>query len=462
MDPNAQNRRQKHEAPRGERRRVSRRRFLKLTAGASVGLALAACAPPPAPSASPGGGEAQPAQEAKSIHMLQWSSFIAAMDELLIQQASQWGADNGVEVTVERIAVNDIPARLASAVQAQSGPDIIQMWDNWAWLYEDNLVDVSAEASALESEQGGFYDDMKAYCNVNGTWRAIPYAFVPNAFPYRTDYFQEGLGHTNWPDTTEEFIETGAALMDAGQPGFGIAFGHSFGDPPSFWYPWLWSHGGHEVNEDATEVTLNSPETVAAVESAVRLFNEGFVPGTLSWDDSSNNRAYLAGQVSSTINGASIYFVAKRDFPDIAEVTNHGLHLAGPAGRYSYQFNWSNGVMAYSNAAEPAKEFISWLMQPEQYGPWLEAGEGYDVGVLHAYDDHPVWQKDPKILAYRDAVIQGTGRWPGWPGPPIASAARVRNDYIIVDLFAKACSGEFTPEQAAEWAAGQVARRYGL
>ncbi len=444
-------------------RRLSRRELLKWMGGAAGMLALAACAAPPAPSAAPeGGGGEQPAEAPKRVHLLQWSSFVSAMDELLIQQADAWAAEKGVEVQIERIAANDLPARLAAAVQAQSGPDIIQMWDNWTWLFEDNLVDVTAEAQELADKYGGFYEDMAAYANVNGTWRAIPYCFVPNAFPYRTDFFEAALGNTEWPDTADAFIETAAALKDAGQPTFGIALGHSFGDPPTFWYPWLWIHGGHEVNEDASEVTLDSPETLAAVENAVKLFNTGFVSGTLSWDDSSNNRAYLAGQVASTINGASIYFVAKRDFPDIAEVTSHGLHPAGPAGRYSYQFNYSNGIMKYSPNPDLAKEFLMYIMDEAQYGPWLASGEGYDVGVLHAYDNAAFWEEDPKILAYRDAVTQGTGRWPGWPGPPNAAAARVRNDYIIVDLFAKACSGEFTPEEAVKWAAGQVARRYGL
>jgi multiple sugar transport system substrate-binding protein len=116
--------------------------------------------------------------------------------------------------------------------------------------------------------------------------------------------------------------------------------------------------------------------------------------------------------------------------------------------------------MKYSKNVDAAREFLMYLMAPEQYSPWLDSGLGYDVGVLHEWDEHPVWQKDPKILAYRDAVTGGTGRWPGWPGPAKAAAARVRNDYIIVDLFAKACSREFTPEEAVKWATGQLERRY--
>ena len=34
--------------------------------------------------------------------------------------------------------------------------------------------------------------------------------------------------------------------------------------------------------------------------------------GGLAWDDTNNNRAFHAGELSATLNGASIYIVAKR------------------------------------------------------------------------------------------------------------------------------------------------------
>ena len=34
--------------------------------------------------------------------------------------------------------------------------------------------------------------------------------------------------------------------------------------------------------------------------------------GGLAWDDTNNNRAFLAGEICATLNGASIYIAAKR------------------------------------------------------------------------------------------------------------------------------------------------------
>ena len=72
---------------------------------------------------------------------------------------------------------------------------------------------------------------------------------------------------------------------------------------------WLvWSFGGRMVDEN-DKVVINSPETIAALEYAKELY-KSFVPGTLSWLDPSNNKAFLDGQISWTIKGISIYYAA--------------------------------------------------------------------------------------------------------------------------------------------------------
>ena len=73
---------------------------------------------------------------------------------------------------------------------------------------------------------------------------------------------------------------------------------------------WLsWAFGGRLTNEKS-ELALNSNETIAALEYA-----EGAVPDLRSrdpaWLDPNNNKAFLAGEISLTLNGISIYYAAK-------------------------------------------------------------------------------------------------------------------------------------------------------
>jgi multiple sugar transport system substrate-binding protein len=85
--------------------------------------------------------------------------------------------------------------------------------------------------------------------------------------------------------------------------------GNATGDGNT-WCQWLvWAFGGKLVDQN-NKVVIDSPETVKALEYAKALYAT-FVPGTLSWLDPNNNKAFLDGQLSLTNNGISIYYATK-------------------------------------------------------------------------------------------------------------------------------------------------------
>ncbi len=43
------------------------------------------------------------------------------------------------------------------------------------------------------------------------------------------------------------------------------------------------------------------------------------IPGTASWNDSSNNKAFVAGELYLTSNGISVYVTASRENKAVAE-----------------------------------------------------------------------------------------------------------------------------------------------
>ncbi len=89
-----------------------------------------------------------------------------------------------------------------------------------------------------------------------------------------------------------------------------------------------------EVDKDGKTVRFNKPEFVDAMQRFIQAWKDSYDETGTSWDDSNNNRAFLAEQISSTINGASIYWVAQKNQPNIAKDMNHMLFPRGPAGRF--------------------------------------------------------------------------------------------------------------------------------
>ena len=63
----------------------------------------------------------------------------------------------GINLTIETINGDGIQARITSAIQSKTGPDIMMAVSNWAQLYADSLVDVSDIADEVGKAQGGFF-----------------------------------------------------------------------------------------------------------------------------------------------------------------------------------------------------------------------------------------------------------------------------------------------------------------
>jgi multiple sugar transport system substrate-binding protein len=429
---------------------ISRRDLLKGAAAAAGVTALGGI---------PGivqAGQAPAYPRGTKLHLLTRINFIPAGDKVFIAQAAEFGKQMGVEVQVETIGENDVQARAAAAVVANAGPDIILLQNNFPHLLANGLADVSDLAESLGRAEGGFWDLSKANAYVGSQWLAVPYGVLSNTMAYREDWLKEA-GFSKFPDTYEELREVGKKLKSMGRP-MGQCFGHSVNDPNSWCYPFVWAYGAYEVERDGKTVALDKKGALDALKLNTAMWKEGFDEGGLSWDDASNNRAFLAGSISVTNNGASIYFVGREKFPEIAKLTNHAPNPRGPAGRYYHMATHSSAVMKYSKNQPLAKEFIRWYMDKKQYEPWFIAMSSYMIPPTKAWFEHPAWKTDPKLTPFRDTIKDA--RHLGYAGPPSAKASEALAKFIIVDMFAKAIQGT-KPEDALAWAVGELKKIYG-
>ena len=439
------------------RHRVSRRRFLQVSGAGAAAAATGILASGRAPAYAQG----------TSLHWLRWSDFIPASDQFLKSKTvAQCQKDLGIKLIVETINANDLQARITSAVQSGTGPDVICAVSNWPQLYADSVADVSDVAEAVGKGQGGYYELFKIVAQDNGRWLGVPWTIVAGLLTNRKSWFEEvGYSVDKVPGTWDDYRAAGKKLKAAGHP-FGQTAGHTFGDAPSFWYPFLWSFGGREIADDKKTVALNSKETVESVKWAVAFWKECCDPGGLAWDDSSNNRAFLAGTISSSNNGASIYIEAKRK-PDNYQTEKgtpmwkdifHSRLPKGPAGQFIYPTPMTDMVMKYSKNQKAAKDFLRWVQSKPAFEPWFTSQQGYSTGATKVWETDPVWKVDPVLLPFKDVGRIST-RYAGYAGPSNRAAAEGVTKYIITDMYAKAIQG-MAPEEAVKWAHGELAKIY--
>ena len=424
---------------------LTRRKFVETTAVAGGALVAAPFL----------GGKAPAYAQARKVHYLQWTSFVKDADVEIDRQAAEFTKATGIEMTVEKINQNDMPARITAAIESNQGADVIQLNANQPQLFANGLADHSALLEELMGDQ--LYEWARGAATVDGVARGVPLFNIGNAIAYRKDYFEE-VGATV-PNTWQEYLEAGRLLKNNNLP-VGQTLGHTFGDAPTFAYPLLWSFGGMEVDESG-KVAIDSEATREALAFMKEFWEAACDPGGFAWDDTSNNRAFLGGTIGATLNGASIYFVPKNDpqqYPGLAENIGHFLNPEGPAGRFHMVQPRTLSIMEFSPNKEAAAEYIRWSAQEDNFSEFMSVNQGYVQGLTPKWETHPVWQSDPAIEIY--ATNPRYGRSPGYAGPWNRASGEVTEKYIIVDMFARAARGEDLDEIAA-WAQQELENVYG-
>jgi ABC-type glycerol-3-phosphate transport system substrate-binding protein len=258
--------------------RITRRKLLKLSATGAVAARTGGLA------AILASGRAPVFAQSTTVHWLRWSDFVPASDVLLKGQITQeCQKATGITLKVETINANDLQARITSAIQSGTGPDIIMAIGNWPQLYAESLADASDAAEEIGKDQGGYYEVSKLVATVGGRWIGVPFTAGGGLIAYRRSWFEE-IGLKTFPDTWDSLLDACRKLKAKGRP-LGQTAGHTFGDAPNWWYPYLWSWGGKEVEADGKTVALNSKETIESVKFAVGLWHDACDEGGLAWDD---------------------------------------------------------------------------------------------------------------------------------------------------------------------------------
>ena len=409
-------------------------------------------------------GRAPAFAQGTTVHWIRWNDFVPASDTLLRREMLPEAEKAlGIKMNFETVNANDLQPRITAAIQSGAGPDLFMLNNNHPQLYAESLVDLADVVDPLGQAEGGHYPLVKANSAAGAKWLSMPFAIIGGMIAYRKSWFAEA-GSPEFPDTWEKYREVGKKLKAKGRP-IGQTLGHTFGDSPTFTYPYLWSWGGKEVEADGKTVNINNKEVLESVKFMVAFWKDAHDEGGLAWDDSNNNRAFLSGTICSTLNGASIYIESLRR-PDQyktdsgAQLKTDILHAPlpkGPAGQFSMHTYHSHCMPSYSKNQKAAKDFLKWLHTKANYEKWFISQKDFATPPTAEWEKHKVWDEDPVMTPYK--IAGRLGRSVGHAGPADRKAAEVLSKYIITDMYAKACQGG-SPEDAVKWAEGELKKVY--
>lgn len=431
-------------------KRLSRRRFVKLSGVAAAGLTTGFLFPQRA------------LAQQKTLKILQWSHFVPAYDKWFDNTfTKEWGAKHNTNVVVDHIAVSEINARAAAEVSAKKGHDLVMFLAPPA-AYEQQVIDHREVYEEVQRKHGKPVD-LAVKSTFNPKTRkffAFSESYVPDPGNYRKDLWSQ-VGFPNGPDTYHDLLVGGKRIKEKFGNPVGIGLSQEL-DTNMAVRAILWSFGGAEQDANG-RVTLYSKNTIEAVKYMRELYRQCQTAEVFSWDPSANNRGILSGKLSFVQNAISVTRSAEKDNPEMSRNIQLTPALKGPVQRIAAEHVMScYAIWNFAQNKEGAKQFLTDLV--DNFSKAFRASEFYNFPCFPSTvpDIRKLISNDPKgVPNNKYAVLGDVLKWAtnvGYPGYATAAIDEVFNTFVIPTMFAKAARDEMKPEEAVRAADTEVRR----
>jgi multiple sugar transport system substrate-binding protein len=276
-----------------------------------------------------------------------------ALNDLLAQYAEM----SGVTVTFE--PQPDMRTSLQAALAAGDPPDIFYVDSN---DFPD-LADAGALMPVPEgaiTEPDDIYPSLTEAFTYDGTWYCPPKDFSTLGLVYNVDML-EAAGvepPTNW----DELAAAAEALTT--DDVVGLSFGASLDRVGTF----LLANGGYIVNDDVTEMTLDTDANRETLQYLADMFAAGHAAKPADLEASWAGEAFGLGKAAMVIEGNWLVGTLAQDYPDVnwavAELP------VGPVGKATYAFTVCYAVANESPNPDASWPAIDFLTGPEGAAAW--------------------------------------------------------------------------------------------
>ena len=345
-------------------------------------LLVAACGATPTPAPAPAAPAEQPtvasaapevATEAPAaaagpkteLVLMGWSSSDA--ENVRLQQiVDQYNAASpNVNVTLSQVP--DYDTKLQVSLAGGSAPDVFYV-DSFKFLDLQN-AEALANGNDQVKDPADFVPNLKAAFTKDGQFYCPPKDFSTLALQYNKDLFDAaGLAYPT-PDWSWQDMEDAAAKLTDKDKG---VYGMVVNPDMARWLAFLYQAGGSVYNEDATKMTINSPEAKAAMDFYVGLVTKGYAAQSSDVSTGWPGEAFGQGKAAMVVEGNWIMSYLTDQFPDlkfgVAELP------AGPKGKATMAFTVCYAAPASGKHLAESWDFINYIAGPEGMKAWTDLG----------------------------------------------------------------------------------------
>jgi multiple sugar transport system substrate-binding protein len=402
------------------------------------------------------------AQSQTKLRVWLFKSFVTAGNDVLEKQIQNWAKDRKVTAEIDWATFGDREQKFVAAIEAGNPPDIAEMNLNGPMRYKPALRDVSKVAGDIASGRGGMLPFADKAMKLDGKFYGVPRYAMISVFYIRKDIMEaKGLKVPKVYDP--DVIEFARKTQDAskGIYGFGQTLNRS-DDGDGYMQNILWSYGGGTWDKDGKPAlgTTFHDQNLKALQFSVDTITKHKIqpPGVMGWTDVSNNEAYLAGNLVTTNNGASLYYAMVAKKHELAPKTLLVLTPGGPTGSFvsASCYNW--GIFQKSKYADLCEDLIRYMEDEEHFSEYMKVSVGQAGPVYKKRTEDPYWRSDPNFNAIMQNIIRSVPA--GYPGPITPAAVEVQAQHILTDMAGRVVTAGLGPEAALKEAHARVEEIY--
>ncbi len=308
-------------------------------------------------------GARKESSDGKNVEIIMWLIGSEGQALTIRELAEDFYKKTNIKVKCDAISWGDAHSKYLTSIAGGVAPDIGTMGLTWGAEFGNlgAMVDLRADypqdiASIKESVFSGLWDSVEH----NGKVYGIPFDMTEYVLYYRSDI----IGRP--PRTWDELKNI---LVDLGKSGKGMLF--DWGSLSWIGYsPFLWQAGGDYYNKDYTEVTVDSPQGVAAMNFFADLYRKYNVPKTKIPLEQGMRTGDFPIAISGNWNIDDIRLSA----PEIAGKWSIATLPQGPTGKKTgFIGGRIMGIFTQSRHKEAAWQFIKYLFGPEVQNRLYEA-----------------------------------------------------------------------------------------
>jgi multiple sugar transport system substrate-binding protein len=376
---------------------------------------------------------------------LTYYTFSAAPDHLeeLDQMIQIFEAAHpNITIQVETAPFDNYFTKLQTLIAGGMAPDIFELnYENFVtYASKGLLLDLNPLGSSDASFDASIYYPraLEAF-NYNGMQLGLPATFSTVVLYYNKDLFdQAGVAYPQEDWTWADAVEAGKKINDPAAGVYGLHSGIQFWE----FYKKAAQNNCKFFNEDKSEVLINSPECVEALETMISFIEaEKVMPSEAEMGGLSDGDMFLQGKLGMDVTGIWM-FAAFKDAPFAWDIEVE----PGMAEHATHFFANAASVFAATKHPQEAWEWVKFFTSdPEMARIRVESGWELPALSNPAFFDEYLKQTPPEnrqavFNSLKYAVV-----------PPVIERQGEFQDAVGL-LLDQARLGQITPQQALDQA----------